>query len=204
MYVESGSSSAWYRRSQCLWSNLTSIEGKISIDGIYPELESLFTDIIDVNRVIPGMIHDELLRVSCSGNATAKRIKELLTGFNAPLPTARRIPAPNKLLKCQVLPVRSPGHNDPPFCSSETEFFIVDRDDLFAAFGDRVRCLDFTLQEVCQLKPFISWAGLESRYISRCFEEVSTVLGGLQMPISEPDRDVRRKAYGLLRYVLRT
>lgn len=149
-------------------------------------------------------IHDQLLRTCASGSATVGRVKELLTSFNSLLPAAKTQPTPDKLLKCEFMPVTLCLFGESDLCTSETEFFIADRADLFTAFGERVPCLDFSLQEVCQLRPLIVWAGLESRYLSRCVHEASRVEGGVEMPISNPDRDVKRKAYGLLRYVLRT
>jgi hypothetical protein len=55
------------------------------------------------------------------------------------------------------------------------------------------------MQEICRLAPFIMWAGLEMRYLSRCVRESSRVAGVIERPISERNRDIKTKAYGLLR-----
>src|SRR5690606_33923289 len=98
-----------------------------------------------------------------------------------------------------IFPVKAPGERNTTTCTAETEFFIIDREDLFAAFGDRVRCFDFSLKDACRLRPLITWAGFEDRYLSRCIEEVSKVQGGMQWPTQDSNRDVKNKAYGLLR-----
>jgi hypothetical protein len=193
-------SSAWRRPSACLWSSATTIDGKAAINTLYPELEQLFTTVLWVPRMTLAMVHEELLGAAASGNASTERIKQLLFTFNSLLAGGSKPPPPGLLLKCRLFPVRLPGGGgEVKLVSAETEFFIVDRDDLCAAFGGRVRCLDFWLTEVCRMRPFLAWAGLEARYLSRCLEEVSRVNGGVEWPVKDPRRDVKRKAYGLLR-----
>lgn len=145
-----------------------------------------------------AMVHVSLMDAASSG-ATTEQVKQLLLEFNALLQKETNPPSSGRLCQRRVFPVKSPGNNNATLCSRETEFFIVDRDDLFAAFGDRVKCLDFSLSDVCLLRRFITWAGLEPRYLSRCVDEVSRVQGGVEWPLRDPKRDVRNKAYGLLR-----
>jgi hypothetical protein len=67
-------------------------------------------------------------------------------------------------------------------------------------FQDRISFLDFDMREVCQLRPFFQWIGIESRYVSRCIEQTSRVGEGTETPVSDRNRDLKTKSYGLLRY----
>ncbi len=202
VYVrQSPTSVAWLSPSACLWSSSTSIAGKATISGLYPELKPLFTQVLGVSHITLDLVYEELLKAE-SVNASASQVKRLLRTLNSLLPTASKPPRPGRLLQSRCFPVRAPGESGAILISCEAEFFIVDRDDMFASFGDRVRCLDFSLNEVCDMKPFFEWAGLESKFLSRSIEEVSRVHGGIQWPIRDRKRDIRRKAYGLLRCVL--
>ncbi len=193
-----GSSAAWFSPSACLWSSPTRLAGKAIIDGLYPDLKLLFTKVLGVSRITLDVVYESLLKAA-SVNTSANQMKRLLLTLNSLLPTASNPPRPDRLLQSCSFPVRAPWKDGVTLVSCEAEFFIIDRDDMFAIFGNRVRCLDFSLHEVCLMKPFIEWAGLESKYLSRCIEEVSRVHGDVQWPIRDRKRDIRRKAYGLLR-----
>lgn len=198
VYVERRGSSDWHSPSQCLWSSATSINGKVAINDHYAEFEHLFRKILNVPSLNLTMVYKELLGAPSSG-ATTKRIKDLLLNFSSLLPAESNPPAPGRLRQRLIFPIKAPGERSTTTCTAETEFFINDREDLFAAFGDRVRCFDFSLKDACRLRPLIIWAGLESRYLSRCVEEVSKVRGGMQWPTQDSNRNVKNKAYSLLR-----
>ena len=170
----------------------------MAIKDQYAEFEKLFTSVLGVPSVSLTMVYDSLMDAA-TGGATTERVKQLLLDFNTLLRNETKPPSPERLLQRRIFPVKFPS--GATLCLRETEFFIADRDDLFAAFGDRVRCLDFPLGDVCRLRPFIAWAGLETRYLSRCVEEVSRVQDGVEVPLRDPMRDIKYKAYGLLRYV---
>lgn len=84
---------------------------------------------------------------------------------------------------------------------AQSTFFIVDREGPLSVFEEQADYLDFSLRDVCRLRPFISWARLESRYLSKCVSESTRVVGGIEHPIRNANRDLRTKAYALLRYV---
>lgn len=200
MYVKQRGFPDWYSPSQCLWSSATSIDGKVAINAHYTDFEHLFREVLEVPSLNLTMIYEELLGVPSSGSTT-ERVKDLLLNFSSLLPGEVSPPTPGRLRQRRIFPIKPPEGRNTTLGTSETEFFIVDRDDLFTAFGDRVQCFDFSLKDVCRLRPFIDWVRLESRYLSRCVEEVSKVRGGTEWPIRESKRDIKNKAYGLLRYI---
>ena len=182
-----------------MWSDTTHIHGKIVINAQYSDLKDLFVGKLQVPQLDLTMVLDQLLAAR-SLNIPASQVKELLKTLNSFLRTEVTPPRPNRLLNARVFPIREPGSGNVILCKSDTQFTLVDREGPPSRFIALIRVLDFTLQEIRQLKPLITWAGLESRYLSRCVSEISRLGDGLPRPISQPHRDFKRKAYALLRY----
>lgn len=164
----------------------------------YPNMKTFFVGFLGVKALTLQMIYDELKRKGSSATATVKEVKEMLWQLNSFLTPEGQAPNPEPLLQQRILPVRYPG-GEITLCSNETAFEVVDRKNLGDAFGDKVKLLDFSLSEARKLEPFLQWAGLESRYLSRTVEEVTSLRSATRAPISSPERDIKRKAYALYR-----
>ena len=65
---------------------------------------------------------------------------------------------------------------DPVVMTALDDFAIIDRQHYALHFKDKIKILDFSMEEVRRLKPFIKWAGLTDRYLSRLVTE-RTVVG---------------------------
>jgi len=199
LYVLQNNRSSWLKPSECLWSTTTQIHGKVAINFQYKGLKSLFVDKLLVKTVDVDMVYQELLGVpSRQPPATVSEVKELLMTLNSFLSSGAHPPPPNKLLQEKIFPVKWP-QGKVELASAQLEFAVVDREGSFDVFRDRVKTLDFSLQEVCRLRPFIAWSGLEERCLSKTVMEVSRIEGRESHAIS-PTRDIKKKAYGLLRY----
>lgn len=200
--MSQGSRSSWRKPSECLWSNTTRIEGRIAINDQYKEFRDFFVDTLHVKPVDLNMIHNELKSLSSKENVDIGEFKLLIKTFNSHLESADTAPAATEIYKKRVFPVRYPdGQTKLVPAMDLNNAVIIDREGPYAEFKDLVNTLDFSHQEVCRLRPFIKWAKLEDRYISRCVVEESRTEGGRELPISSPERDVRMKSHGLLRYV---
>ncbi|KAK3936617.1 hypothetical protein QBC46DRAFT_461396 [Diplogelasinospora grovesii] len=191
---------AWRKTWECLWSSAAEIRGKSNLLGHYGEehkdflLQSLGVPKLDIS-----MVFDELVSLDAA-QTTVGVIKNLLWSFNSLLQT-EAIPEsvqPARLLERPILPVKDPNGRVRLHASS-TEFAIIDRRPLEDQFGGRVKMLDFTLSEVRQLRPFLEWPGLETRYLSRLVRVDSVLDSGTQWPVSDRRFDIRTKAHGLLR-----
>lgn len=188
----------WYKLSQCLWSAPTSIRGKINLSTVYGgELEDFFLNKLGVRKLDVDVVYQELLELDLK-EATVDHVKDLLWTMNSQLELDTPKGSAENLLKRPIIPVRDVGGRV-SLQSCNTEFAIVDRKTLDEIFGRRVKVLDFTTNEVCQLRPFIKWAGLEDRYLSRLVKETSVLNSGVKVPISDLTQDISKKAYGLLR-----
>ena len=199
IYFDHNGTPGWHKPSECVWSDTTHIHGKIAANAQYSDLKDLFVEKLRVPQLDLTMVFDQLLAAR-SLNLPVSEVKELLKTLNSFLCTGSSPPSPSRLLNARIFPVREPSTGNVVLCTSNTQFALVDREGPPSRFIEVVRVLDFTLQEIRRLKPLLAWTRLESRYLSRCMREVSRVGDGVQAPISQPHRDLRRKAYALLRY----
>ncbi|KFA71989.1 hypothetical protein S40288_08084 [Stachybotrys chartarum IBT 40288] len=197
IYVPNQGPTDWYTPTQCVWSNGTRIEGKVSIDDHYGDLKKLFTGPLGVATLQLQMVFESLIDIS-SKNPTVQKVKELLRSLNSFLTSEKKTFPPDRMLEKPLFPVRSPD-GQVKLCNAEDDFFIIDREEPFEMFQDRISFLDFDMREVCQLRPFFQWTGIESRYVSRCIEQTSRVGEGTETPVSDRNRDLKTKSYGLLR-----
>lgn len=200
IYFDQNGNRGWHKPSECVWSDTTHIHGKIAVNSQYGDLKALFLEMLQVPPLDLTMVVDQLLAATTL-KLPVLEIKELLKTLNSFLRSEPSPPSPRRLLYCRVFPVREPSSGNVTLCSSNTEFILVDRAGPPSRFIEKVKVLDFTLQEVHQLKPLFAWLRFESRYLSRCMWETSRLGDGVHTPISQPHRDLRRKAYALLRYV---
>jgi hypothetical protein len=199
IYFDHNGTPGWHKPSECVWSDTTHIHGKIAVNAQYSNLKDLFVEKLRVPQLDLTMVFDQLLEARPL-NLPVSEVKELLKTLNSFLRTESSPPSPSRLLNARIFPVREPSSGNVALCTSNTQFALVDREGPPSRFIEVVRVLDFTLQEIRHLKPLLAWTRLESRYLSRCMREISRVGDGVQRPISQPHRDLRRKAYALLRY----
>jgi hypothetical protein len=168
----------------------------VTLNDHYDELRDFFVDTLGVKTLTLRMVYDELCNVS--PQRSVDEIKNIIWSLNALLQTESDRLDPEPLRKAHIFPVRHPD-GSVILLSADTEFAIVDRDHLAARFRDRIKLLDYTLEEVRRLKPFLQWANLEQRYLSASVKEITSFQGGPTRPISMPNRNLNRKAHALLR-----
>ncbi|KAI1480176.1 hypothetical protein F4774DRAFT_379917 [Daldinia eschscholtzii] len=188
----------WHKAPQCLWCAPSPIRGRVNLSNLYDKkLECFFIDKLGVRTLDAGVVYNELLELDPE-ETTVQQAKDLLWTFNSQIELNPPDKPPDGLLERRILPVREVG-GQIALTSAATNFGIVDRRKLGDIFHDRVKTLDFTVNEVVKLKPLIKWAGIENRYLSGSIQETSVLDPGLKVPISDPTEDIRRKAYGLFR-----
>lgn len=191
----------WHTLEYCIWSSASSIWNKTNLATPYPTLEAFFVGALGVQKLNLSMVYDELLRWSPE-QTTVEDVKEQLWSFNSLLGTDTLPPnqTPLRLLKKSTLPIRYPD-GQVYLRAADIEFAIIDHKALGDKFGHKVKTLDFNDREVRSLKPFLKWAGLEDRYISRTVKETATLGSDVKVPVCERRYDISKKAHGLLRFV---
>jgi hypothetical protein len=155
---------------------------------------------LSVKPVDLSMAIDELKEAGNQQLISELEVKESIWTVNSLLSTELSLPNLRAITKSKVFPVRQ-ANRDLTFQSSITNFFVINREPLKQSFKGMVKFLDFTLEEVVELRPFLKWTQLEDRYLSRCVKEITSFYSGEAMLIPNPDWQIKNRAYALLRLV---
>ncbi|KAF5638186.1 uncharacterized protein FTJAE_5432 [Fusarium tjaetaba] len=169
--------SGWYKTSDCLWSSETVIRGKAILDECWEAYENFFVGKLGTNT---------------------EETKVAVLSLNGLLQTETTRLDPEPIRQAKVFPVRYPTGTI-VLCSVSVDFAIGDRDKLKTMFRDKIALLDFEMDEVRRLRPLIEWLGLQYRYLSNSVEESTFICSDSERPISTPNRDLKRKAYHIVR-----
>lgn len=184
----------YYSPSCCLWTSEARIAGKVSIMDVYADLEYFFREQLGVQMPDLAMLIQEL-KSRADGILSVQDAKELIKQINSMGPQTGSL---EQLKELKILPVQMPN-GVVNLQSTRDAFSIVDRDPLRKAFRGKISMLDYSLEEVRILRPFLSSLGLEDRFLSRTVTEESTARE------SSFDRvltsEFRAKAYTLFRSV---
>lgn len=182
-----------------MWSKAAKLRGRVSLSDDYEDLEELFVAILGIKPVDLSMAIDELKEAGSRRSTSVTEVKESIWTVNSLLSTEPSPPKPSAIVKSAIFPVRHP--NGGVTCETAAiEFFLVDREPLRQSFETEVKFLDFTLEEVVRLGPFLEWTHLNGRHLSHCVKEITSPGEGAS-PISNPYRQIRNRAYPLLRLV---
>lgn len=162
----------WHRPSSCLWTDNARISGKAAIAGQFTELKEFFVLRLGVETPNISMFVEEL---KCLANANKSppvdTVVALIKEINSWGPSEEAL---LELKLSNVLPVK--GTDGVLILRKPTDIFaIADRMEYKNAFRGKVSILDFSLEVVHGLRPFLSALRLESRYMSHTVEETTTV-----------------------------
>ncbi|KAI1499875.1 hypothetical protein F5X99DRAFT_388501 [Biscogniauxia marginata] len=189
----------WHAVLACLWSSATTIPGKTTLNSQYPEMKTFFVDFLGVETLTLDMVYEELKRKgSISSCASISEVKQELCQFSFLLSASKNTPDPKPILDGRVFPVRFPN-GEVQLLDTSTDFAIVDRKPLGEKFGSRAKMLDFTLDEVRCLQPFLQWAGLDGRRLSVKVTEVTAPIGNGEYSVQESCRNIKSRAHALCR-----
>lgn len=174
-------------------------------DEDYPELRNFFLDVLGVQEMTLDMIFDKLENVTVE--LTAEDSKQTLLACSSLLAcedeeVLRQLRQEKRSIffDRKVFPVRL-ANGDIELCEGSRDFALIDRHSLAEDFAGKAKFLDFDMDQVRLLQPLISWIGLEGRSLSKMVREISSADSNSTRPISDPKREIRRRAHALLRYV---
>lgn len=192
------STSSWVSPSECLWDSPVPIDGKSLILQSYPEeLKSFFLERLQISPASLSTLVEELFALA-TRQPSVHRIKQLIWAINGKRPMQNDL---NILSTCSFLPVRVPQPGSAhriEFRACLDDFAIIDRIKLAEIFESRVEMLDFSLEEILQLEPFLGSLCLGSKYMSLlCREE--TDCQGESFLDNRLTADFNCRAYDLLR-----
>jgi len=192
---------AWRPPSKCVWvESSVKIPGKSSVADAYPLKKTFFTTILKVSEPTVEMYIDSLIS-EAKGLASAAQIKEtmaLICGLDIGESDV------SSLVEAEVLPVKL-ANGVGVFASASAEheyadFVIVENAIHRNAFEGKITVLDFSLEEIRDIKPLLLALGLEGRFSSKLIEEITEVSGGSKD--REMTRNLRIKSQAMVRYVI--
>lgn len=189
----------WYRSVDCLWSARLGIHNKPDIGTQYASLEKLFVNHVGVKKVKLNMLLKELERLTevPKTQSTIASVKELINRINNMNLDKKRL---SSIQNASILPVRRKD-GKVIFLSPGDDFVINDRQKLANAFQGKVAMLDFNLEDVRILEPFLIALDLGERYLSSIVKQTSSLNSGAGSPDHELTHSLRQKAHALHRLV---
>lgn len=171
----------WHSPSQCLWSVDTSISDQVSIGGLYANLKNFFVKRLNVKTLTTATLVSDLRKKAIAKTAlSCDDAKTLIFKINKMLATEDvddRLQAKfDELARTKCFPVRS-ADGSVILKVASTDFAVVDHERFGQAFRQRADMLDFSLDDVQKLRPFLKATKLTNNYLSDLVDEVSEVKG---------------------------
>ena len=172
------------------------IEGVAVISAEYPEeLVDFFRERL---RISPATL-PTLVKALCSlgeRRSSAESVKEMIKAINREGLTRQDL---ESLATYNVLPIRRhASHGNINLGNLQETFAIIDNTKFSAIFRNIVDFLDFSLEEVHELAPFLEGLGLQSKYLSQlCTTQTSCDEDG--MIDRKLTREFTDRAYEILR-----
>lgn len=173
------------------------IQDKAILDALYPaELEQFFTDRLRISPADLGTLVQGISSLA-SKQPLITDMKDMIWAINAMKPSKSDL-APLAGLK--ILPIKrlKGGSFVVSLRNSESNYIVVDRQKLADIFEDYDKFLDFSLEEVSQLHPFLHALELDKNYISRLCTEESACSDDGVLDVSLTEK-FQKRAYYLLR-----
>jgi hypothetical protein len=175
------------------------IDGRAIIAPSYSEeLRAFFLEFLTISPASLSTLVLEL-QTMARRRPSISRIKQIITAINAMDPKSGDL---DPLLTSEVLPIREFDGSDSMTVlrSPQASFAIIDRNNIAKIF-ERERdsaFLDFTLEEVLSLKPFLRALNLENKFVSLLCDE-RTVCRDEGLIDNSLTVRFRERAHGLLR-----
>ncbi|KAF3764390.1 hypothetical protein M406DRAFT_330736 [Cryphonectria parasitica EP155] len=190
----SGSSPSWASMNDCLWKGLHTMVTAKPLCARYTEayanmpvelrnVETLFRVVLEIEDCGLNEIVIELVELNRYNEVYDKNVFYLYQDFSNLCKDVTGVEQRSTILD-----------------STAADFVIVDTTPLESIFARRVKTLDFSLDEVHLLGPFIVWIGLGKKYMSVMVKEVTTVNGQTKEPTRRQERKISPKAHALYRY----
>lgn len=187
----------WFAPSQCLWSSPVPVPEKAILHPFYPEeLERFFQDRL---KISPASLDTlvEGVRSLAQGTPSVIAIKGMIDAINTMNPKKEAL---SSLVDVNFLPIRRTGSSREGvrLQNCRSNFSIIDRTKLAEIFRPHTGFLDFSLEEVQNLAPFLRALDLSHKYLSRlCTEETACSDSGLLDSVLT--EQFRNRAHYLLR-----
>jgi len=184
---------SWHRSTACVWYKRPLLPDQVAISEQYSEFETFFCQSLQIQVPDLKMLVSGLKTLE--GINSVREARELIWQINALDPDKKTL---EPLANASVLPVKLKDGTVILRKPSST-FAIIDRKPLADALDGHITFLDFSLEDIRLLRPFLSALKLEGRYLSQLVVEKSSVQGIFSQPSVDLTRYLRRRAHSLTR-----
>jgi hypothetical protein len=139
-------------------------------------------------------MHVRALEQKTSDNPVEDDMLQEMMNICALNPTVESL---KRLGGCKCLPVRQRTSGAVVWTNCSAEFVILDRREYGEIFQNTINLMDFSLEQVHALGPFLEALGLQNRYISQQIKEETKVqVRFFNHSLTE---DLRKKTYAICR-----
>lgn len=189
----------WVAPHSCVWAEASNVGGQYGIGAVYPDLAGLFTEKLHIKAPTIATYIEQLRLLAVEDNARQPvEIKRAIKCINDLSPTGETL---DGMMQLSCLPVRAPGSTIRLMSPSEV-FFVPDRREYEKLFEGKVPILDFSLEEIHALRPFLNGLGVTDRYMSVAVKETTKVQRPSETPSKELSHAFRAKSKAFYRYVM--
>ena len=145
---------------------------------------------LQINNATPEMIADEIIYRSTHLSAEVEIMKGLVLVLAAICPRHFKENKEREfkdrikqqtLEKMAIFPVQGPNSSQMSLEDSQSLFFVADRQYLHDEFSNQLFLLDFTVDQVHQLVPFLGLLGMSDKLLSNNVRESSHISGDIQL-----------------------
>ena len=165
--------------------------------SIYPDkLKSFLSDRLKISPASLSTVVEEICSLS-KGQPSPDKLKKMIWALNDMNPKESDL---RPLMSCDFLPIRvgRSGSDSISLQSCSRNFAITDRAKLASSFTGQIGFLDFSLEEVRQLRPFLQALDLDRKYLSFiCIE--NTACNEDRVLDRKLTKEFQDRAYYLLR-----
>jgi hypothetical protein len=173
------------------------IEGKAIIGGLYPDrLKTFLSDRLKISSASLSTVVEEICSLS-KGQPSPDNLKKMIWAVNDMNPKESDL---QPIAVCDFLPIRGDrsGSDGISLQSCSSNFAITDRAKLADTFRGHIGFLDFSLEEVQQLRPILQALKLDRKYLSLICTE-NTACSEDRVLDSKLTKEFQDRAYYLLR-----
>jgi hypothetical protein len=140
---------------------------KVDLSRHYSEMEAVFTGTLGVSVLTLEMVYEELQTKGTSDIVSIDDMKRELRQFNSLLPKHQSPLDWRPILASRVFPVRCAQGTVRLMSATSSDWAVIDAKPLEKKFHGLAKMLDFSIEEVRDLTPFLEWTGLYERCLSR-------------------------------------
>ncbi|KAH8702222.1 hypothetical protein BGW36DRAFT_289384 [Talaromyces proteolyticus] len=198
IYIPTEQNEAWVAPTSCVWTEASNVGRQYGIEAIYSNLANLFTENLHIQTPTIATYVEQLELLAAQDSPSVAEIKHTINCINELSPTRNSLKGLRQLI---CLPVHISGAEIRLMRPSDV-FFVADRREYEKLFREKVPVLDFSLEEIHAIYPFLTALRLTDRYMSVVVQETTMVRRRSESPSTSLSQVFRAKSKAFFRCAL--